>query len=332
MSNTDKQGISVILCCYNSAKRIRETLAALSEQQFTSPVSCEVILVDNASTDQTSKIALTVWDELHTAIPFRMAWEPVPGLSNARKRGTLESQYNILVFCDDDNWLTQSYLQDIYEIFNSDPAVAACGGRGIPVFETTRPEWFDEYQEAYALGPQEMNKENGRILNLYGAGLAIRKNVMQELYRSGFNPIMQGRTKNKLSSAEDTELTYAFVLMGYKLHYDDKLKFYHYLPKERLTFDYLKKLFKAFGSDGPVRNLYYANISTRRGYQQIKNWNYHFSLSLIRLVKYFIAPPKKYGRLIYFNWSIAYIKELLLIKSRYASIGENIFKIKKIAR
>ena len=139
---------------------------------------------------------------------------------------------------------------------------------------------------------------------------------------------MQGRVGNKLSSAEDTELTYALVLMGYKLYYSHELTFYHYLPKERLSLTYLKKLFIAFGNDGPVRNLYYANISNRLFHRYIKNWNFHFMLSLFRLVKYSIIPPKKYGRTIYFNWNKAYIKELISLRGNYSTIKDNIFRIK----
>jgi len=331
MQNENK-GVSVILCCYNSANRIKATLQALAEQRFHSPVPWEIVLVDNASTDKTSEISRKIWAKLNPGIKLNITYEYKPGLGNARRRGIGEASYAILLFCDDDNWLTPGYVQDVFDTMERNSSIAACGGMGIPVFETSRPFWFDEYAEAFALGSQTTNIENGRLLNLYGAGLAIRTNILKRLYASGFNPLLQGRVGKKLSSAEDTELTYAFVLMGYKLDYHEKLKFYHYLPKERLTFKYLKKLFIAFGADGPVRNLYYASISNRSFHKKIKNWHFHFTLSLFRLVKYLIIPPKKYGRVVYFNWSIAYIRELLLIRNRYPDILENIFSIKRIAK
>ena len=329
-TDNKKEGVSVIVCCYNSSTRIKKTLHALANQRFHSPFLWEIILVDNASTDNTTEISRSIWKGLNTEIELRIVFESQAGLGNARRKGISEASYQFVLFCDDDNWLDQHYVQGVFDILNNDPAIAACGGIGIPVFETQKPYWFDDYAEAFALGSQEANNENGKILNLYGAGLAINTRILDELEMTKFTPLMQGRVGNKLSSAEDTELTYAFVLMGYKLYYSQELKFHHYLPKERLSITYLKKLFVAFGNDGPVRNLYYANISNRFFHKQIKNWNFHFILSLFRLVKYSIIPPKKYGRTVYFNWNKAYIRGLLSIRGNYATIKDNIFRIKAI--
>ncbi|MEO5562137.1 MAG: glycosyltransferase [Chitinophagaceae bacterium] len=326
-----EKGVSVILCCYNSSKRIEQTLYALAAQELHSSVPWEIVLIDNASTDHTAEFVQSLWKGLNNKITLRIVYEPKQGLANARTKGIKEATYSYLVFCDDDNWLSPTYLQQVYRILDNDPGIAACGGIGIPVFETTKPNWFDEYQEAFALGSQELNAEDGKLLNLYGAGLGVNKTAIEKLERTNFIPFMQGRVGNKLSSSEDTELTYALVLLGYKLHYSPDLQFFHYLPKERLTFEYLKKLFVSFGNDGPVRNLYYSMISDRFFHKRTRNWNFHLLLSLIRLVKYGIIPPKKYGRTIYFNWNIAYIKELLSIRTSYPVLKQNILQIKSRA-
>lgn len=320
-------GISVIICCYNSSKRIKNVLLSLSKQNFNAKISWEVILVDNASIDKTSSIALSIWEMLDTGVEFRVTYEGSPGLANARRKGINEARYEYVVFCDDDNWLYPDYLQGVFDILYNSP-VAACGGIGIPVFETSRPVWFDEYAEAFATGPQEINNENGKLLNLYGAGIAIKKSSIEKLERAEFNPLMQGRVGKSLSSSEDFELTYALVLIGETLHFSSDLKFYHFLTSERLNIAYLKKLFTAFGNDGPVRNLYYANISERFFHQQIRNWGFHLLLSLFRLVKYFILPPKKGGRIIYINWSKAYIKSLFTLRNSYADIQRDIYRLK----
>jgi glycosyltransferase involved in cell wall biosynthesis len=326
----NKRGISVIVCCYNSSDRLNKTLYALVQQQSKSTTFWEIIIVDNASKDNTAEIAAEIWKKFDSPVQFRVVSEPIPGLGNARKKGISEALYTFLLFCDDDNWLAANYVQGVFDILDSDSSIAACGGMGVPVFETEEPFWFYKYAEAFALGSQEITNENGQILNLYGAGLGIQKQALDQLYSSGFKPLLQDRVEKKLSSSGDTELTYAFVLMGYKLVYSDELKFFHYLPKERLTFEYLKKLFIAFGNDGPVRNLYYAFISNRFFHKGIKNWSLHFFLSIFRLAKYFIIPPKKYGRIIYFNWSIAYITELFALRKKYPEIKKHISHLKEI--
>jgi hypothetical protein len=176
-----------------------------------------------------------------------------------------------------------------------------------------------------------MNREDGKILCLYGAGFSIRAIAFDHLNTLHFKPLMHGRLGNKLSSSEDTELSYALVLMGQKLHFTPQLKFSHYLPKERLDFSYLKRLYIAFGNDGPIRNLYYANITNRYFHRQIRNWNVHFILSIFRLCKYYILPPKKWGRSIYFSWNKAYVRSLISLRAKYNDIQKNILAIKQIA-
>ncbi len=326
-----KKGVSVIICCFNSSLRISDTLQALAKQKIDASILWEIILVDNASKDDTSAVAAQIWRMYNTGIILRVVHEPTPGLGYARNRGFKEANFSVLLFCDDDNWLAPNYIQGVFRILERDAAIAACGGMGVPVFETEEPYWFYKYAEAFALGTQKINFEDGKQLSLYGAGLAIQRNVLIELNQSGFQPLLNDRTGNKLSSAGDTELTYAIVLLGYKLYCSDELKFFHFLPKERLEFSYLINLFKAYGTDGPFRNLYYAYISNRFFHKLIKNWFFHFLLSLYRLIKYLIIPPKKYGRKIYFNWNLSYIKQLIFMFRNYARIKRQIVNLKKVS-
>jgi len=321
------KGVSVIICCYNSAARIRETLQALAGQRFSKPLAWEVILVDNASTDNTSGVAAGIWATFDLPVPLRIEEEAEPGLMHARNKGIRAADYSIVLFCDDDNRLSPDYVEGVFDILSSDEHTAACGGMGIPAFGTAKPAWFDEYQEAFAVGSQAINEEGGRILNLYGAGLAVKRAALEQLERTGFLSTMKGRTGGTLSSSEDTELTYALVLLGYRLHYAPELTFFHYLPRRRLTFGYVKKIFIAFGKDGPVRNLYYSYISDRRSHRPVRNWYVHMCLCLFRFVKYFLLPPKKRGRWIYFHWNIAYFRQLLVLWRQWPVFRQNIEKI-----
>jgi glycosyltransferase involved in cell wall biosynthesis len=327
MSNQRQEGVSVIICCYNSAARIRETLQALADQRFSKPLAWEIILVDNASTDNTSGIAEAIWGSCGLEVPLHMVEEMEPGLMYARNKGISAARYSIVLFCDDDNRLSSGYVEGIFDILISDEHIAACGGMGIPAFGATKPAWFDEYQEAFAVGSQAINEEGGRILNLYGAGLAVKQTALDQLRQSGFVSTLKGRTGGALSSSEDTELTYALVLMGHRLHYAPELTFFHFLPRRRLTFEYVKKIFIAFGKDGPVRNLYYSYISTRRSHRPVRNWYVHMGLCLFRFVKYFLVPPKRKGRWVYFLWNIAYFKQLLILWRQWPAFRQNVEKI-----
>jgi len=70
MNKQSKDGISVVICCYNSASRLPATLQHIAEQSLDSEILWEIIIVDNASTDNTAEIASTYWQFLNCRIPF----------------------------------------------------------------------------------------------------------------------------------------------------------------------------------------------------------------------------------------------------------------------
>src|SRR5262245_11833929 len=112
----ETQGISVIVCCFNSSKRIRNALIALANQEFRSAIDWEILLVDNNSTDDTAAFSNNLWKTLSKDIQFRILFEPQTGLANARRRGVNEATYSTILFCDDDNWLAPDYLQTAFDI------------------------------------------------------------------------------------------------------------------------------------------------------------------------------------------------------------------------
>ena len=56
---------SIIICCFNSAKRIEPTLGHIAKQN-SSHFKFEVILVDNNSTDETQTISLNIWNSFNS--------------------------------------------------------------------------------------------------------------------------------------------------------------------------------------------------------------------------------------------------------------------------
>ena len=52
------EGVSVVICCYNSAERLPRTLTHLAAQRVSEKLPWEVIVIDNASQDKTGEVAL----------------------------------------------------------------------------------------------------------------------------------------------------------------------------------------------------------------------------------------------------------------------------------
>lgn len=307
-----QQGLSVVVCCFNSEARIRATLLHLAAQQL--HVDVEVILVDNNCTDNTVQVAIDTWREATPIGALRIVREPKPGLVHARHRGLSEAAFEFVVCCDDDNWLASDYLQTAFDAFQRYPDVAALGGHGTPVFERNKPDWFDHFEEAYATGSQARTSIDGRVVSLFGAGLCLRQSALHALNDLSFRPLFTGRVGASLASAEDTELTMALVVAGFRIFYLPALQFRHFMTERRMNRVYLRRLFVSFGAESAVINLYRSYLSHRPQDKAIRNWFLHFGVSILRAIKYMVFPPKPSSRLLYIRWSAAYIRSLFAIR------------------
>lgn len=244
-------GLSIIVCCHNSAKRLPETLTYLTHQDITD--AWEVIVIDNASNDNTAEVAKSFADRL----PLHVVPEPIPGLSQARHRGFNESCYGVLGFIDDDNHVQPDWARLILNNFKERNEVGACGGPIVEKCEVKPPEWFESFKGNYTIWaprdtPGYMNSP------LCGAGLGIRKAAIEQLLSVGFKSMLSDRKGANLSSGGDFELGYALLITGWKLYYDPALLLKHFIPKERLSWNYLCRLNYGFGMQSVILDIYKA--------------------------------------------------------------------------
>ena len=244
LASVSSIGLSLIICCYNSAARLPKTLRHIAGQHVPKNVLWEVIVVDNASTDDTGAVARSVWGQTGCTVPFKIVHQPVPGLLAAREKGLEHSRYDFLLFCDDDNWLQHDYVRQAYAIMLLHPTVAVLGGRGQAVSDQSLPWWFENNSRYYAVGSQASC--SGDVTNakgyVYGAGFVVRRSAWMQLRQLGFKSQLTGRKGNALSSGEDMEICYALRLLGWRIWYDDRLAFKHYLSANRLDWKYFLKL------------------------------------------------------------------------------------------
>lgn len=250
------KGVSIIICCYNSTDRIVTTLQYL-RKQVTMNLLWEVLIIDNNCKDDTVNKAKVVWG--NHPFKLKIVQEPEAGLIYAREAGIKSAIYDYLIFCDDDNWLDQKYVQTVYDLFEKNPQYGAIGGQSFLAVNNMAvvPNWFREQENAYAVGKQCL--QTGDVtsrLYLWGAGLALRKHLAEKCFEVKFPFLLTGRKGNKITSGDDTEICNRIVLMGYLLMYDDRLMFTHFIPEIRLTEDYFSKLKKGFEQSYGVLALY----------------------------------------------------------------------------
>jgi len=280
-------GVSIIICAYNASKRIVPTLQHLQKQQFNKPISWEVIVVNNASDDNTSEIASEVWNQ-NPVTNFSVIREEKPGLMYARQLGLESANYEIVSFIDDDNWVESLWVQKVADVFAMNEKIGACSGRSEAVFESAAPEWFSLFESSFAVGRQA--SESGIIDDkkgyLWGAGFSFRKSLWFRLQKKGFKNLTVGRQGKNIYSGEDTELCYAFRLMGYQLYYDNDLSLKHYMPEGRMNFSYVEKMSKGFGKANVHLNCY--RVLLHPGTFRLHPWWYEWLVAEKKIIKEFL--------------------------------------------
>ncbi len=249
-------GISVIICCYNSATRLPTTLKYLAVQNAGHEIPWEIIIVNNCSTDNTVDVAKEEWQKHRSNISLHIVEEQQPGLSFARQAGIAAAKYEYIIFCDDDNWLDENYLSTAYQTMQLNKNIGALGGWGTAVSDAVFPDWFPQYEGGYAVGkPLFGSGEVPQGQYLVGAGLVFKKSVFQQAYDQ-FPTLLTDRMGNQLTAGGDTEFIMRLLLMGYKIYFEASLHFKHFIPAERLTLAYRDKLFSGFKSSSGVLDIY----------------------------------------------------------------------------
>jgi glycosyltransferase involved in cell wall biosynthesis len=236
-------GISVVICTYNGAALLPQTLQHLARQQVRPDIAWEVVVVDNASTDQTQAVIENEWPSNQPPAMLTVVYQPKPGLTYAREMALATAQYEFVLFCDDDNWLAPDYLTIAYDLLQRHPQIGVLGGKGELVFESPVPLWARGHG-LFANGPQAPS--SGRVKNnvVYGAGSIIRKTAIKAITQTNFTPLLTDRLGAKLSAGGDYELCYAIAMAGYEIWYEDRLRFKHFMPNGRLHWDYTLRLVK----------------------------------------------------------------------------------------
>ena len=284
----DASGLSIVICCHNSSARLRETFTHLSRQEVCAGRPWEVIVVDNGSTDDTATMASQLWSDQRT--PMRIVKEPRPGLAFARERGLAEARYDFVSFVDDDNWVAKDWVDTALGFLLEHPDVGALGGSSTAAFEIEPPRWFPGCQHMYAISPPDWSAgDRTWCFPLWGAGLTLRKQAWLDISRVCIPFLTRGRLGGSMAGGEDVELCYRLLLAGWKLWYEPRLRFQHYMPKERLTWAYARRLHFGAGQAAAALAAYEgvwdSSDSRRLGLSQTWEWK------LLQTVKSLIRHP-----------------------------------------
>jgi hypothetical protein len=212
---------------------------------------------------------------------------------------------------------------------SAEPAVGACGSQLVPVFETDPPSWFERYQVHYGILPAD--QAAGPTISVCAAGMGLRASAWHDLFSNGFRGHLTGRIGQQLWGGSDTELCFAFKLAGWELLVDDRLNVQHYLPRERLTWNYLRRLVAASAYAAAALDGYY--LAWQKAGPLRESWFWAFSSGatqlivnhkLSKIVRSRLHSDEGDDEVILIDMQFARLKALLSLRRRYTEIRREV--------
>jgi len=245
--------VTVAICTYNGEKRLPEVLERLRSQINIEPISWEIVVIDNNSTDDTVKIIQKYQSDWPKAYPIQYYFEPEQGLAFARQRAVKEAKGTLIGFLDDDNLPTPNWVAEAYAFGQAHPKAGAYGSKISGEFEVEPPENFKRISPFLAIGggkkalcytSSDYKYSYKRVLPP-GAGLVIRKEAWLESVPERL--VFQGRVGASLVAAEDIEALLHIRKAGWEIWYNPEMHIYHQIQKQRLEREYLMNLMRGIG-------------------------------------------------------------------------------------
>ncbi len=242
--------VTVAVCTWNRARLLDATLAAMRKLAVPERVEWEVLVVDNASSDETPSVCR----RHQGALPLRCAFEPRQGLSHARNRAVAEARGDLIAWTDDDVLVEDQWLTAYARAEREHPDVSFFGGPVRAWFETEPPPWLPAglpvIETAYAIrdfgGAPFPFEKGGRLP--FGANFAVRAAVQR---RHAYDPDL-GRLGSVLRAGEESALLEGLLDRGYRGLWVPDARVRHFVGRERMTLAWVRDFYRGIGHSDVV--------------------------------------------------------------------------------
>lgn len=245
--NSVQPKVSIIIPVYNKWQFTYQCLRSLKRN--TRGYSYEVIIVDNASSDETKMLLEQIPNITYLRNNTNL------GFSRACNQGALRARGNYLVFLNNDTTPLFGWLPVLIRTLDSSPKIGITGSKLLYPNTTVQHAGvlFDE--DGYSYHPyrgilfSNDNRVNTQkvFLAMTGACLAIRKQLFKEL--SGFDEVYS-------NGYEDIDLCLRMNLLGYVAVYCPSSCVYHYESMTEGRFHHNKENTIAFDAKWKGKHIF----------------------------------------------------------------------------
>jgi glycosyltransferase involved in cell wall biosynthesis len=172
---THDTSISLIIPAYNEEKYIGACLDAVIRN--IGQRACEIIVVDNGSTDGTAEIVARYPQVVRVL-------EPAKGITRARQAGYRHASGEILAFIDADTLPPAGWIEQIEQQFGKDADLACLSG---PYHYFDLPRWRRGVAAAWFIAARPVYHAVGYMM--VGGNFAIRRQVLDAM--GGFDATIE---------------------------------------------------------------------------------------------------------------------------------------------
>ena len=226
--------LSVVVCTYNRCDLLKGALESLQNQSV-APEDFEVLIIDNASTDDTKAVSTSYVSRNQN---FRYFYETKKGASSARNRGCQEARGLFVAFIDDDGRADEFWIQVYLKLIQTlNPRPLILGGPIYPFYLGRKPDWFLDKYEIRNLGVKGYI-DLDTMVNISGSNMVLELMLIRQL--GGFDPAL-GPHGEKFMLGEETELLERVAHISNQdivAYYEPDAIVYHAVPPEKYTVAY----------------------------------------------------------------------------------------------
>lgn len=222
--------VCIAICTRNRAELLRRSLAALvamRDGRADQEPIVEILVVDNAPTDDRTRRTAFEFDEVRYAV------EPVPGLDLARNRALSETDAPWIAYVDDDAVVDRFWLSCLAEGIRTAPEAGAFTGPILPLELETEAQLRFERAGGFGkgfdwerYGPERWgDRFYPTSAGRFGTGACMVLSTKAVRALGGFDEALD--TGPPLPGGGDVDMFYRVVRSGYPLIYLPGLLVHH---------------------------------------------------------------------------------------------------------
>lgn len=197
--------VSIIVPAYNRAKEIVPTLETIVSQTYP---TCEIIIVDDGSTDNTSEVVKSYISNYNGSFMIRLVSEENKGLAAARNFGFSHAKGDYILFFDSDDFMLPNRVER--QVKSIEEESADCSAAA---FYRQKNGQVIKTEELYLSESETMINQ---ILNYYKCGKGLRPSSQCWMFtRKMFEEL--GGYDERLRSNQDIDFGFRIALSGKKI-------------------------------------------------------------------------------------------------------------------